>query len=152
MQCKGQQSGLMKGSVTTAGFADWIDVASFQWAYAGSKQVGGDVTVGEVVITKKPDKASTLLIQSGLMNENLTQVVFKFTTTVKDAVGTFTTYQLTNGNVTRYAVLAEADGKAVETFHISFQKITQTYTPLDSKLAALAPTSVTHELQSGKTY
>jgi type VI secretion system Hcp family effector len=90
MQCKGQISGLIKGSVTTSGFENWIDVADLHWGFTGSKQAGGDPTVSEVVITKPADVASPLLIQSGLSNETLTDVVFKFTTTTKDAVTTFT--------------------------------------------------------------
>jgi type VI secretion system Hcp family effector len=151
MQCKGKISGLIKGSVTTAGFQDWIDVAGLQWGFTGSKQGGGDPTVNEVVITKRADVASPLLIQSGLSNETLTGVVFKFTTTIKDGVSTFTSYELTNARITKYGVTAEADGRTVETFNLGFQKFQQTFIPLDSKLASGSPTSVSYELQSGKT-
>lgn len=151
MQCKGKISGVIKGAVTTAGFQNWIDVGEFQWGFVGSKQDRGDPTVGEVVITKPTDSASPLLIQSGLTNETLTDVVIKFTSTIKDGVGVFTTYQLTNARITEYAVTAVADGERTETFRIGFQQIQQSYTPLDSKLASGPPTSVTYSLQSGKT-
>ena len=151
MQCKGKISGLMKGSVTTAGFEDWIDVTTFHWSFSGSKQEGGDPTAGEVVITKHADRASTLMIQSGLTNEVLTDVTFKFTTTMKDKVGVFTTYTLSNAHFTKYEVTAQADDRSIEMFHVAFQKIQQTYTPIDSRLTGISPTSVTHDLQSGKT-
>jgi type VI secretion system Hcp family effector len=151
MQCKGQQSGLIKGSVTTSGYQDWIDVRSFHWEFTGSKQEGGDPTAGEVVITKPIDKASTLLVQSGLNNEVLTDVTFKFTTTVKDGVDVFVTYSLTKAHISKYEVTAEADAKTSETLKLSFQKIQQTYTGRDSKLTALAPLSVTHDVLMGKT-
>jgi type VI secretion system Hcp family effector len=151
MYCKGQQSGLIKGSVTTSGFQDWIDIRSFHWDFTGSQQEGGDPTAGEVVVTKPLDKASTLLVQSGLNNEVLTEVTFKFTTTVKDGVGVFVSYSLTKAHVSRYEVTADADAKTTETLKFSFQKIQQTYTPLDSKLTSLAPLSVTHDVLMGKT-
>jgi type VI secretion system secreted protein Hcp len=151
MQCKGKVSGLIKGGVTTAGFQNWIDVLGFQWNFTGSKQDGGDATVGEVVITKPTDTASPLLVQSGLSNETLTDVVFKFTSTVKDAVGVFTSYQLSDARITKYEVKAVADGGSTETLHIGFRQIQQSYLPLDSKLATSSPTSVTYSLQSGRT-
>jgi type VI secretion system Hcp family effector len=151
MQCKGQSSGLIKGSVMTGGFQDWIDVRSFHWNFTGSKQEGGDPTAGEVVITKPIDKSSTLMVQSGLNNENLTTVVFKMTSTTKDGVGTFLTYQLSNSHVSKYEVTADADASSVEKFNLSFQTIQQTYTPLDSKLASGSPITMTHDVQMGKT-
>ena len=144
--------GSIQGSVTTSGFESWIVLESFQWGFAAgytAKQSGSEVSVREVVMTMRAEKASPMIVSAGVSRTVLPSAVLKLTTTAKDKVSTFMSYEFANCVITNYAVSAPVEGPPTETLSLSFTTITETYTPLDSKLTG-SPTSVTYDVRSAK--
>ena len=145
--------GAIPGSVTTAGLENWIALDSFQWGFAAgyaAKQTGSDVTVREVVVTMRAEKASPLIVNAGVSRTALRpSVLVKFTTTGKDRVDVFMSYELSDCFISSYAVAAAQEGHPTETLSLSFTKITQTFNPRDMRLTG-SPTSVTYDVKSAQ--
>ncbi len=146
--------GSIQGSAMTSGFESWITLESFQWGFAAgytAKHTGSEVSVREVVVTLRAEKASPLIVNAGVSRTVLTPSVnIKFTTTSKDKVDTFMSYDLSNCVITSYAIEAPGEGPPVETLSLSFAKITETFYPKDSKLTG-SPTSVTYDVRSAQS-
>jgi type VI secretion system secreted protein Hcp len=148
--------GSIPGSVTTGGYENWIACESFRWGFAVPSTVGqpgaaADVTVHEVVVTMKAEKSSPLMVNAGLSRSVLKpSVSIKFTTTAKDKVDVFMTYELGDCMISNYAVSAPQEGHPIETLSLSFTKITQTFNPRDARLTG-SPTSVTYDVKAGQT-
>ncbi|HVC63719.1 MAG TPA: type VI secretion system tube protein Hcp [Acetobacteraceae bacterium] len=146
--------GSIQGSVTTSGYENWIALDSFQWGFSAgytAKQSGSEVSVREVVVTMRTEKASPLVVNAGVSRSVLTpSVIIKFTTTSKDKVDVFMSYELSNCVITNYAISGPQEGHPTETLSLSFTKITETFNPRDSKLTG-SPTTVTYDVTSAQT-
>lgn len=144
----------INGSVTTSGYQQWIALSDFQWGYqAGSRGVAEhsrEVTVSNVTLKMRAEQASVDLAQKGLSRAVLSKVQIAFTTTGKDSVKPYQTYDLTNAMVESYSVTGGNDGVPVETFGLSFQKVTFKVASLDASLTG-SPKSVTYDLTQAKT-
>jgi type VI secretion system secreted protein Hcp len=77
-------------------------------------------------------------------------VTIKMTTTSKDKVDTFMSYDLSNCLITNYAISAPGEGPPTETLSLSFTKITETFNPKDAKLTG-SPTTVTYDVTSAQS-
>ena len=146
--------GSIPGSVTTGGYENWIACESFQWGFSAAyaaRQPGSEVSVREVVVTMKAEKSSPLVVNAGLSRSVLKpSVSIKFTTTAKDKVDVFMTYELGDCIISNYAISAPPEGHPVETLSLSFTKITQTFNPRDAKLTG-SPTTVTYDVKAAQT-
>lgn len=145
------------GAVTTSGFEKWIEIDTFKWGFEreGNKTLDGSSSwarppsVHEVVITKRSDKATTLLIQKGLSSEVASSVKFKFTSTAKDKVATYMAFELSSCILSHYEVSGHT-GTPEETLSLNFTKIMVTFTPRDAGLTG-SPTTTTYDLKQAKT-
>lgn len=146
--------GSIQGSATTSGFENWIVLESFQWGFSAgytAKHSGSEVSVREVVVTMRAEKASPLIVNAGVSRTILTpSVTIKMTTTTKDKVDTFMSYDLNNCLITNYAISAHSEGAPTETLSLSFTKITETFNPRDSKMTG-SPTTVTYDVTSAQS-
>lgn len=145
--------GSIAGTVTTSGYESWIMLESFRWGFTANqalRQAGAEVTVNEVVVTMRAEKASPLIVSAGLSRANQSSVQFKFTTTAKDKVDVFLSYELTNALISGYSIEAPAEGHPIETLSLNFTKITETFNPRDSKLTG-SPSSVTYDVTAAQT-
>ncbi len=146
--------GSIQGSAMTSGFENWITLESFQWGFSAgytAKHTGSEVSVREVVVTLRAEKASPLIVNAGVSRTILTpSVTIKMTTTSKDKVDTFMSYDLSNCLITNYAISAPGEGPPTETLSLSFTKITETFNPKDSKLTG-SPTTVTYDVTSAQS-
>jgi type VI secretion system secreted protein Hcp len=146
--------GSVAGSVTTSGYESWIALDSFRWGFSvgmTSKMAGSEATLREVVVTMRAEKASPLIVNAGFSRTVLKpSVLIKFTTTSKDKVDVFLTYELSNCVISNYAIEAQQEGHPTETLSLSFTKITETFNPRDSKLTG-SPTTVTYDVTSAQT-
>ena len=148
--------GSIAGSVTTSGFESYIVLDSFKWGFNAnvslySHQATSAVTVNEVVVTMRAETASPLVVDAGLSHTLLQpSVLIKFTTTSKDKVDVFMTYELGNCVISNYSIAGDKEGHPTETLSLNFTKITQTFNPRDSKLTG-SPSSVTYDMPSGQT-
>ena len=143
------------GAVTTAGFEKWIEILSLNWGFAreghqamdGSRGAGRPPSVQEVVVTKRADKASTLLVQNGLTNKIASTVKLKFTSTAKDKVATYLAIELSDCWISSYQLSGSGEVPAEE-LRLNFTKIMITFTPRDAGLTG-SPTSTTYDLKRG---
>jgi type VI secretion system secreted protein Hcp len=142
--------GSIQGSTMTGGFENWIALESFQWGFSAgytAKQSGSEVSVREVVLTMRAEKASPLIVSAGVSRTLMPTATVKLTTTIKDKVDTFMSYEFANCVITNYAISAPADGPPTETLSLSFTKITETFNPRDSKMTG-SPSTVTYDVKS----
>ena len=111
--------GAIQGSAMTSEFENWIVLESFQWGFAAgytAKQSNSEVSVREVVLTMRAEKASPLIVSAGVSRTVQPLAVFKFTTTSKDKVDTFMSYEFANCVITNYAISAPGEGPPTELF------------------------------------
>ncbi len=121
--------GSIKGSVTTDGFKDWIELRSFQWGV--SRAIGSaarsmhgrehsEPSLSEVTLTKLTDAATPKLFLDAVAGQLNNDVTIKFTTTIKAKVETFLTYKLENTGLSHYSLSSggdNADGVAGAELH-----------------------------------
>ena len=145
------------GAVTTSGFEKWIELTSFKWGFEreGNKALDGSSSwarppsVREVTVTKHSDKATTPLIQKGLSNEVASTVKFKFTSTAKDKVATYMSFELSSCILSSFEIVA-TEHIPEEKLTLNFTKIMVTFTPRDAGLTG-SPTTTTYDLKQAKT-
>lgn len=145
--------GSVEGPVTSAGFEKWFELESFDWGFTNpydraTLQATATSQVHEVVVTKRSDRGSPMLVQAGLDHNAASVVKFKFTTTTKDKVDTFMSYELANCMISKYQVSSGREGSPQETLTLNFTKITFEFTSRDAKITG-APSSYTYDLIKG---
>jgi len=144
--------GSIAGSVSTSGFETWIALDSFKWGFNANVahgHGGGNVTVNEVVVTLRMEKASTAIVSAGVNRTVLKpNVQIQFTTTNKSGVVQFLGYELDGCIISKYSVDGAAEDPPTETLTLNFTKIVETYTSRDAKLTG-AKSTVTYDVPSG---
>ena len=148
----------VKGDVTTADYKGWIELNSFQFGVsrAVSSGAGGATressapSISEIVVSKYLDSASPKLYQDSLAGAFDTKVTIKMTSTTKNKVETFLTYELTDCGVSSYSQSSGGDAP-VESLSLNFIKIMMTPTPLDKSGQIKKGDVVTYDLLEMKT-
>lgn len=128
----------VNGDVTTEGFKQWIELNSFQFGVSrgvssgagGATRESSAPNISEIVVSKYLDSASAKLYQDLLAGAFDTKVTIKMTTTTKNKVETFLTYELTDCGVSSYSQSSGGDAPT-ESLSLNFIKIMLTPTPLD---------------------
>ncbi|HXT81678.1 MAG TPA: type VI secretion system tube protein Hcp [Acetobacteraceae bacterium] len=150
--------GSIDGSVTTEGFAKWIECNSFQWgvgraigsaARGATTREGSEPSLSEIVVTKAMDKASPKLLQDAWGGTMDSKVTIKFTTTTKNKVEDFLIYELENTGLSGYSVSSGGDTPS-ESLSLNFSKITETFKGLDPKTSG-TPETVGYDLTQMKS-
>jgi type VI secretion system secreted protein Hcp len=147
------QYGSIKGSVTTDGFKDWIELHSFQWGV--SRNIGSaarsmhgrehsEPSLSEVSVTKTTDAATPELFLDAVAGHLNNKVTIKFTTTIKAKVETFLTYELENTGLSHYSLSSGGDNP-MESLAMNFTKITERYTAMDPDRSG-SPKAVGYDL------
>ena len=147
----------IKGRVTTEGFKDWIELTSFQLnvnrsvtsGASGRQRESSHPEISDVTITKPFDDASPKLYQDALAGAFDSKVEVKFTTTTKNKVDTFLSYELTNCGVSHYTV-ASSNENPIETLSMNFTKIMVSPSILDEKGSPKAGDKYTYDLSTNK--
>ncbi len=136
--------GDIKGSVTTDGFKDWIELGSFQWGVGRSvnspskgedTREGSEPSISEVVVSKRMDKASPKLWQDAVGGDFSKDVTISMTTTTKDKVETYLEYSLKEVGLSGYSASGGADDSPGESLSLNFSAVTWKYTGRDAKIA-----------------
>jgi len=150
--------GSINGSVTTQGFANWIELKSFQWGVAralGTAARGSisrehsEPTVAEITVTKLTDTSSPKLLLDSVAGKLDNKVTIKLTTTDKGQITTFLTYELENTGISHYALSSSGD-MPMESLSLNFTKISETFSGLDPGLSG-SPETVGYDLTLMKT-
>ena len=149
--------GSFKGASTTEGFKDWIELDSFQWgvgrgigsaARGAESREASEPSISEVV-TKRMDKSSPSLLTDAMAGQLNAKVEIKFTTTTKNQVTDFLTYELTNTGLSGYSVSSGGD-MPVESLSLNFTKIAVTYKGTAPDVSG-TPETVGYDLTQMKT-
>src|SRR5258708_13896266 len=129
-----------KGDVTTADYKGWIELNSFQFGVSrgvssgagGATRESSSPSISEIVVSKYLDASSPKLYQDSLAGAFDTKVQIKMSSTTKNKVETFLTYELTDCGVSSYSQSSVGD-TPLESLSLYFVKILITPTPLDNK-------------------
>ena len=148
----------VKGDVTTAEYKGWIELNSFQFGVsrAVSSGAGGATressapSISEIVVSKYLDASSPKLYQDSLAGAFDRKVTIKMTSTTKNKVETFLTYELTDCGVSSYSQSSGGDAP-VESLSLNFTKIMMTPTPLDKSGQVKKGDVVTYDLLQMQT-
>lgn len=150
--------GSFKGAVTTEGYKDWIELDSFQWgvgrgiasaAHSAESRESSEPSISEIVVTKRMDKSSPSLFTDAVAGQLNSKVDIKFTTTTKNQVTEFLTYELTNTGLSGYSVSSGGD-MPVESLSLNFTKIAYTFKGTDPAVSG-DPQTVGYDLTMMKT-
>jgi type VI secretion system secreted protein Hcp len=139
----------IKGDVTTADYKGWIELNSFQFGVSRGVE-SSSPSISEIVVSKYLDSASPKLYQDSLAGAFDTKVTIKMTSTTKNKVETFLTYELTDCGVSSYSQSSGGDAP-VESLSLNFVKIMMTPTPLDKSGQIKKGDVVTYDLLALKT-
>ena len=148
----------IQGGVTTSGYANWIDLNSFQWGVGRSvgsvsrgedTREGSEPSISEVVVTKRMDKASPQLWQDAVGGDFSNDVTICFTTTTKDKVTTYLQYVLAKVGLSGYSASGGANDPPSESLSLNFATVSWTYTPMGSGVSG-TPTTVGWSLTEQK--
>jgi type VI secretion system secreted protein Hcp len=130
------KSANIKGIVTTEGFKDQIelDSASFSAGRAMGMSKRSDANRGhaephlsEIGCSRNWDAiSSVLLLQDAIAGVGKNKVTISFTTTSKNVVLAYLTYELEEVVVSNYGIGAGGDGQPRESFNLNYTKITVT--------------------------
>lgn len=85
-------------------------------------QVASKTNLGEIVITKTPDQASSSLIKAAASRERFPSVVFEFERTTAQGKEIYQTVRLTNATVSRVKTVHHG-AHEIEEVSFTFQKI-----------------------------
>jgi type VI secretion system secreted protein Hcp len=133
----GQRSGEIAGEANDKGFPNQIDIADWSWGMTAPMAMGGQrtgrVTLNELRLVKKVDKASTALM--AVMNTN--EAITTASLTVRKAGGSaplpYFVVKLKQARINSYSVHSQIgeDGSPVlmENLSLTFKEITIDYTP-----------------------
>jgi type VI secretion system secreted protein Hcp len=150
--------GSIKGSVTTEGFKDWIELESFHWgvgravgtaARGATSREHSEPSISEITVTKRSDVSSPKLFLDAVAGKLDSKVEIKFTTTTKGKVETFLAYKLENTGVSGYSMSSGGD-MPVESLSLNFTKISETFTGHDPGIGG-SPETVGYDLTQMKS-
>ena len=147
--------GDIAGSVTTEGYANWIECGSFSWGAGraissargkGQNREASEPSISEITITKEWDASSSgLLFQEAVMGEMTHAVAFKFTSTGKGTQETYLEVNLEEAGISGYSCSSGGD-KPSESISINFGKIEVVPYKMEEGLAPEKGTPVSFNL------
>lgn len=147
----------IKGDVTAEGFAEFIELSSFQWGVgrgigapvgASKDREASAPSVSEITVTKTQDNASTFLLREALWGEGK-KVEIKFIKTDKDKLEPYMEFELEETMVSGYSTSSGGD-RPTESLSLNFTKITFNNIEMASKNEAGSPDRVYYDLAKGK--
>lgn len=152
LKATGQRSGAVVGEANDKSFMGQIDIVDWSWGMSAPSTVGGQrtgrVSLDELRIVKRVDKASTALMAVLNTNDVLSTVVL----TVRKSGGAnqslvYFVLTLEKARVTSYQVSSSDDGDGapmlMEHVGMSFKSITIDYTPQSGVGGATGTSSFT---------
>ena len=126
----------MKGNVTADGFADHMDVISFNFGISRaismepgnmSNRENNRPSLSEITLVKTADNTLNALFKESVTGSAGKKITIRFVQTGGDKVNEFMNYELENALVSGYSVSADSHGEPMETINISYSKILASY-------------------------
>jgi type VI secretion system secreted protein Hcp len=147
--------GDIKGSVTTEGFKDWIELNSAQMGAgrgigsargSGSNREASEPSISEITVTKEWDPtSSSKLFEESIAGTMDRKVEIKFTTTNKSKQDTFLVVNLKNTGISGYSMSSGGD-KPSESISLNFAHIEVVPKKVDAKLGLTDGEKVSFDL------
>mgnify|MGYP005650768029 CR=1 FL=1 len=135
--------GDIKGEATDDGHKDWILIESmssplFRSIPEGAKdsqRTKGDTTLGDIVVVRQLDKASTKLQEACANGSFFSEVEIHFFTTMKNKQEPYLTYKLKDVIVTSYSFHGNSSGDPLpsEEVTLGYTEVEWTYITIDPK-------------------
>lgn len=127
MKYTAKSQGVIAGAITSGNFTGQIEVFSIDLGMGHSSGVSSALTTGKqvarpLVLTKRVDKATPLLLNSCINNEVATAVLITYVFEGAAAVKAVATIALTNALLQDFHHTAQSDGSTVETLTLNYQK------------------------------
>jgi type VI secretion system secreted protein Hcp len=150
--------GSIDGATTTDGYSKWIELSSFQLgvgraiasaARSQENREASEPSISEITVSKNMDTSSLGMFEEGLASEMNNKVEIKFTTTTKNKVTDFLTYELTNVGLSGYSISAGGEGIPTESLSLNFTKIMMKFTGMNPEVSG-TPKSATYDLTQMK--
>ena len=124
----------IEGESLDANHKDWIELNSMSWgihkAIAGATRTRGETVVGDIVVTKKIDKASPKLAEAVCKGQHIKEVEIHMCASYGGGGSqTFLVYKLTDVLVSSYNVEGSAwsDAVPIESISLNFEEVKETY-------------------------
>jgi type VI secretion system secreted protein Hcp len=133
LQITGDQQGQIRGSSTRSGRQNTIDVASVRHEVTSPRDAASGLPTGKrthkpLVITKKIDKSTPLLLSALVNNENLSSFVLSVYASSKKGTETVAyRIRLTNANIASIRLVTDDNGELAEEISFTYQKIEWTW-------------------------
>jgi type VI secretion system secreted protein Hcp len=149
--------GAIKGDVNAEGYADWIQLNSFQWgvgrginspAGSAADRESSAPSVSEIVVTKLTDCSSTKLLGEAYHGEGV-KVEIDFVKTDKNQVETYMKYTLDDCLISGYSLSSGGD-RPSESLSINFTKVEFKNISMKDKNDTGDPDTITYDLALSK--
>jgi type VI secretion system secreted protein Hcp len=131
--------GDIKGGVTTEGFADQVELGSFQFGVgrgiasptgSGADREASVASLSEITVTKMFDKSSNKFLMESLMGEGR-DCEITFTRTAQGQESAYLKYTLTDALISGYSLSSGGD-RPSESISINFVKVVVDVTLADA--------------------
>jgi len=146
--------GPIDGAVKTDGFDKWMELTSFQMginraigtaARGAYSRESSEPNISEITVTKLMDLSAAKLFNDAVAGQLDNKVTIKLTTTAKDKVETFLTYEMENCGISSYSISTGGD-LPMEGLTLNFTKITERFIGFDPGITG-SPETVGYDLQ-----
>lgn len=141
----------VKGSTTTKGFEDQIELSSFQWGAGvgvssarGGSRTTSEPSVSEITGTKTTDKASELLFKSLLKGDAIGKATISFTAASGGEAVAYATLDIEDVIVSGFSMSSGGDFPT-ESVSFNFTKFDWSFTGRDQEHAG-SPTHLIYSL------
>ena len=147
----------VKGDVTAQGYADWIELNSFQFGVGRgiSSPTGGSKdressapSVSEITVTKAQDASTGKLLTEAYKGEGV-KVVIDFVKTEKDQLQKFLTYELEDAMISGYSTSSGGD-RPSESLSINFVTVNVIPKVIDKDGKSSNGDAVKYDIGKGK--
>jgi type VI secretion system secreted protein Hcp len=151
--------GNIKGAVTTQGYADQIELTSFQFgvgrgiasaARSAAAREASEPSLSEITVSKLMDVSSTKMFIEGVASELNNKVTITFSTTTKNRVTDYLVWELQDVGLSGYSITGSGEGLPTESLSLNFTKISMRFISLDAAVSG-SPEIVGYDLTQMKT-
>jgi type VI secretion system secreted protein Hcp len=145
--------GDIEGELDVEGFKKWIQVDSMQWGVGrgispptrgANQRESSEPSVSEIVVTKRMDSTSGLLLKESLMGKGV-KVELQIVQTGGNTVTPFQKYELTATMVSGYSISTGGDVPS-ESLSLNFAKIESKYLKVAADQSPQAGAIVMYDL------
>lgn len=147
----------VKGDVTADGYANWIELNSFQWGVgrgissptgANKDRESSAPSVSEITVTKAQDTATGKLLTEAYQGKGVT-VIIDFVKTDQGKLSKYLEYKLSDTMISGYSTSSGGD-RPSESLSLNFAKVVVSPMVVDKDGTATSADEITYDIGLGK--